>query len=654
MKKLLLTAALGLGLGGGAWKIQNPEGTLEDFRTQANATVDRLKVGVEAVRTSNPTIIQEQEVQLVALNSRREAETKALTDRLATLEEMVLAPNEDEPASDIIALTTATDEADTGSSLASITAKIADAEAKVAAAEARVAAAETNINQALEQQTEFQASFGSFESTISALQASVQNMEGNGTTELARVDAIDSRLELLLRRVEEQTFDSDIASVREGLQVLGADVLDIQSNLKQQETTVTSDITSVNERANALDNRLDTLASLAQQNKASGEPGEQTSSEDLTGPALASLSAGIDERFGVLEDRLQTVNADSRKLGGLNEQMLSLQEEIASLKTQYADTDRSLGEISANIDGLRTASESMSIETVQAEIRDQLADVQSQMENDRAADNSAELESLINTTRNRIRTLEQRVQDLPASSEEADSALQSQSALESQITALEKRLETTNRTDPDLANTLSDVQQQVAQLASQSFVTQEDFKAQNEGRTLQSQSALESQITALEKRLETINQTDPDLSNTLSDIQQQVEQLTAQSFVTQADLRAQSEGRSVEYKIYFDSNSASITNGAATVLKSFIAQEKNRTIGVSIYGFTDRSGSAFYNQKLAELRATNVRSYLIQNGMDYTKIKALTGLGEDAAAAVLPDNAEDSQQRVVVLYAQQP
>ena len=40
--------------------------------------------------------------------------------------------------------------------------------------------------------------------------------------------------------------------------------------------------------------------------------------------------------------------------------------------------------------------------------------------------------------------------------------------------------------------------------------------------------------------------------------------------------------------------------------------------------------------------------------MDYTKIKALTGLGEDAAAAVLPDNAKDSQQRVVVLYSEQP
>jgi outer membrane protein OmpA-like peptidoglycan-associated protein len=602
MKKLLLTAALGLGLGGGAWKYQNPEGTIEDFQTQAMATVDRLKIGAEAVRSSSPTLIKEQKEQQSALANRQEELTQALAARLENLEQVVLSPNDDESESDILALTTATDElrADTGNKLASTaakltttTAKIASAEAKVAAAEARVAAAETNVRQAIEQQANIQQSFGSLESTIDSLQTTVEGIEGSNTEELARVNAIDSRLELLMRRVEEQTFDTDIASVREGLQVLGADVLDIQSTMKAQEASTVSGMASANERADALDNRLNTLASLAQQNKASTESSDNESASAVSGVALASLSAGIDERFGALEDRLATVNDDSRLINGLNEQIDTLKAEIASLKEQSATTDKSIGEISTNIDGLKTANESLSIETVQAEIRDQLASVQSQLENDRAADNSSDLEALIDTTRNRINSLEQRVQELPASSEEADNALQSQSALESQITALEKRLEAINTTDPELASTLSDVQQQIDQLASQSFVTRED-------------------------------------------------------------LQAQSEGRTVEYKIYFDSNSAGITSGAAKVLKSFIAQEKNRTVGVSIYGFTDRSGSATYNQQLAEQRATNVRSYLIQNGMEYTKIKALTGLGEDAAAAVLPDNAEDSQQRVVVLYAEQP
>lgn len=553
MKKLLLTAALGLGLGGGAWKYQNPEGTLEDFRTQASATTERIKVGMNAVRTSNPAIIKEREEQQTSEQLRQQADSEALAARLEKLEEVVLPPNDDQSPND-----------------------------------ATIVGVQTNDTENLAQQAGDKAISSSLESTIATLQASIQTMESDSAAGLARANAIDSRLELLMRRVEEQTFALDIASVKEGLQVLGADVLDLQSTIKLQETSLASDIAGVNEQTDALDNRLDTLASLAQQGAVS-----EGSADELAGPALATLSAGIDERFGALEDRLQTVNSDSRRLGGLDKQLLALQTEIALLKTQMSETDSSVGEISANIDGLKTASESMSIETVQAEIRDQLASVQSQLENDRATDNSSELEALIDITRNRIRTLEQRVQELPASSEEADTALQSQ-------------------------------------------------------------SALESQITALERRLESINQADPNLANTLSDVQQQVEELASQSFVTQADLKAQSEGRTVEYKIYFDSNSATITSGAEIVLKSFIAQEKNRTTGVSIYGFTDRSGSAFYNQKLAEQRATNVRSYLIQNGIDYTAIKALTGLGEDASAAILPDNAKDSQQRVVVLYAQQP
>ena len=563
MKKLLLTAALGLGLGGGAWKYQNPEGTLDDFRTQAEATkdtaVERVKVAVQAVRSTSSSSLQELEEQQNASSTQQDAESQALQSRLVALEQMVIANSGNESS---------------------------------AATELKLA--QTTAGQTLEEQESLKTSISSLETTLSSLQASVSAMEENNTAELARIDAIDSRLELLMRRVDEQTFDAEIASVKEGLQVLGADVLDVQSTLTQQESTVSSDISSVNERANALDNRLNTLASLAQQNKASSESGDNQASSELSGAALASLSAGIDDRFGALEERLQTVNADSRRLGNVDEQLNSLRTDIASLKEQSSSTDRSLSEISANLEGLKTTSESMSIETVQAEIREQLATAQSQLENDRASDNSSELETLISATRNRISTLEQRVQGLPASSAEADIALQSQSALKSQITALEKRLETINKTDPDLVNTLTSVQQQVDELTSKGFVTQEDL------------------------------------------------------------IKSQSEGSTIEYKIFFDSNSSEINAAAAKALNAFIAEEKSRTIGVSIYGFTDRIGSASYNQKLAEQRATNVRSFVIQNGMDYTKIKALTGLGEDAAAIQSPDNAEDSQQRVVVLYAEQP
>ena len=566
MKKLLLTAVVALGLGGGAWKYQNPEGTLDDLQSQAVSTVDRLKVGFNAIRESNPVLIEEKAELAVEQENRQAEATAALTSRLAKLEEMVLSPNDDESGDEIIALTTATDElrADTGSKLA----------------------------EAIAQQEGLQASLSTVQSSLASTEASIQSIVDSEDEKLARIDAIDKRLDLLMRRLDEQTFGGDIAGIQEGLQTLGADVLALQSSVSEQQAKIASDIASVDERSNSLDSRLDTLAALAQQTQESSAAAEGSASAP-SGAALASLSAGIDERFGSLEEKLQTVNTDSRRIGSLNDQLQSLSTDIASIKSQNDESNRVLAGITSDIEKLKTTSESLSIETVQAEIRDQLARAQTQLENTREDQNSSELEALIDTTKDRIRTLEQRVQELPASSTEADNALKIQSALESQISALERRLESVNRTDPDLVNTLSNVQEKVEQLASQSFVTKEE-------------------------------------------------------------LRARSEGRKVEYKIYFDTNSSDITADAAKVLNSFIAQEKNRTIGVSIFGFTDRSGSAFYNQKLAELRATNVRSYLIQNGMDYTKIKALTGLGEDAAAAVLPDNAKDSQQRVVVLYSEQP
>ncbi len=539
MKNLLLTAVVALGLGGGAWKYQNPEGTLDDLRQQATNGVDRLKMGFDTVRASNPALVQKNTTQQVVAENRQSEISDALDNRLATLEALVLSPNDDDPSTDIVAL-------NSGS--------------------------------------------GASDAKLDTVLSSIEAMSVSNEASLARIDAIDNRLDLMMRRLDEQTYAADISGIQEGLQTLGADVLELQSSVKEQQAGLASDIANVSERSNSLNSRLDTLAALAPNEGSS----ESSSDSAASGTALATLSAGIDERFGALEKRLETVNADSRRIGTLNEQLTSLNEEVAAIKTQNDDNDLALSGFSSDIEKLKTTSESLSIETVQAEIRDQLASVQTQLENTRETDNSADLEALIDTSRNRIRTLEQRVQELPASSSEADNALKIQSALESQISALERRLETINQRDPDLASTLSTVQEKIEQLASQSFVTKEDLRAQSEG------------------------------------------------------------GKKVEYKIYFDTNSSRITNGAANVLNSFIAQEKNRTVGVSIFGFTDRSGSAFYNQKLAEQRATNVRSFLIQNGMDYTKIKALTGLGEDAAAAVLPDNAEDSQQRVVVLYSEQP
>ncbi|NND91911.1 MAG: OmpA family protein [Granulosicoccus sp.] len=544
MKKLLVLALLGLGLGAGAWKAQNPEGTVEDFRAQANVVVERLKAGALAVRETSPDSLRARADTAQALEA-------SIDERLEQIEQ-TLSLRESENLQPLAARV-----ADLGTSLERLDNSLADV----------VASNEANV---------------------------------------LRLDTIDSRLELLVRRLDEQTVEQNLGELQESIETLENEISSLQQRADASETSVDNQLTTVAEQAAAMGLRLDTLA-VARTATAGGTDGptgeegadqdsetSESGSPDVDGTAdLASLTAGLDERFTAIESRLSTVNSDSRNLEALTRQLESARTQINDLQQKNAAIRRNVQELNSTIEELKTAGESLSIDTVQAEIRDQLALVQSQFESDVAADNTPALESLLNNTRTQIEELEQRVQDLPASSSEATNALEIQTALESQIVALERRLEDINSADPELASTLSNVKERVDELASRGFVTQEDLRAQN-------------------------------------------------------------EPQSVQYKIYFDRNSAEITEAAAKVLNSFITQEKNRTTGVSIFGFTDRRGPAIYNQQLALQRATNVRSYLIQNGLDYTKIKALTGLGEDAAAAVLPDNADDAQQRVVVLYAAQP
>ena len=268
---------------------------------------------------------------------------------------------------------------------------------------------------------------------------------------------------------------------------------------------------------------------------------------------------------------------------------------LEALAERDARREDAFAALEASVGDLTTRSDALSIDAVQGEVRDELQSLAAEVGSDTAAEGSdtAGLVAALEATRTRVAELEERVRGLPASSPAADDAQQTQSALESQIRALGRRIETLPQApDAALADGLDDVRERVAELSSQGFVTQEE-------------------------------------------------------------LRAQVQGRNVEYKIYFDKNSTEISDEAATVLDSFIAQETNRTAGVSIFGFTDTKGSATYNQQLAQRRAANVRSYLIRNGFDYTKIDNVAGLGEDASTAILGDEQEDAGQRVVVLFAAQ-
>lgn len=506
MKKLLVLALLGLILGAGAWKVQNPDGSLDDARIQAEALGSRLQTGLQAVRLSGA--------------ADTGAPQQTLEERLSLLEESIVAGNND-----------------------------------------------------------------NLPTTVDELSEVAQDAEAGNAANVVRLDAIDSRLELLVRRLDEQTVEQGLQSMQESVDAIAADVATLRESANTRETAVSDELATVSEQLAALDLRLDTLAA--------GTAGDSPESSTDGSGSSSSLATTVDERFKALESRLDTVNSDSRRIATLTEQLEAAREEITQLQQSTATNSRNVNRLDGSVAQLRTAGESMSIDAVQAEIRDQLALVQSQVESGGAAGNTAALQRLLDNTRNRVNELKSRIQELPASTTEATNAQDMQSALESRVASLDKRLQDIGTAKPIPADSSSNVQEGTKSLASDDFVTRDD-------------------------------------------------------------LREQTEPQAVQYKIYFNRNSVEITDAAATVLDSFIAQEKNRTTGVSIFGFTDRLGSATYNQQLALQRATNVRSYLIQNGFDYTKIKALNGLGEDAAAAVLPDNADDAQQRVVVLYASQP
>ncbi len=549
MNKLLLLALLGLGLGGGAWKAQNPDGTLEDLKTQATASADRLKSGWDAV-INYP---------------EAEAAQASLEERLLLLEQELGEDNSEALAAELQAI---------------VDEKLSE-----------------NTETLISLRETFDERVAPMEDmtvAVAALDTALQETRARTDAGAVRLDAIDRRLELLVRRLDEQTTDTQIQTLTQAVDELRGQIDTLASENDRQVAALNESLTEMQEQSSGLGLRLNTLITSANTTASANASADDTSADENIATASAlSLTAGIDERFSEIEARLATVNADSRRIAALTEQLQAANAKIEQLEQQDAQSAESLQQLSSSVDELNTVSESISIDTIQAQISDQLALAQSQFESSAVNANTAQLQALLDTTRNRIQTLEQRVQGLPASSAQADDAAQTQ-------------------------------------------------------------RALQTQIADLEQRLEELTSADPALQTAVQDVKQQVEQLSAQGFVTQEELRSRTESESVEYKIYFDRNSTEITEDAARVLNSFIAQEKNRTTGVSIFGFTDRSGSAAYNQQLALQRATNVRSYLIQNGLDFTKITTLSGLGEDAAAAVLPDDAADAQQRVVVLYAAQP
>ena len=610
MKALLALLLLGLILGFGYWKNENPGATITDLQTGANNGLARLKNGFEAVKdgappTANSTISEE------TLNTRLDSIESELVETQRAADPSV------------------------------VNGRLAEAEGRISASESQLSDALKQVNSANEMLGELeQKTSSNTEVANNALtQATTAEQQLNAfKTELDSINS-DVKNELSILGAEIKTVSTDKVQLSEQSASLNQQVLSYSANQiaqKRELEAQSATLASILEKMDAFDARLNTLSFDA------------SNGQD---DAVASLTAQLDQRIANLESKLQTANTDSQRitllesnlenaetevqritqletsLESTNSALTQLQEKLdssdadtrliesinnelaasrvrmAAMESEASEIGQKMIALNESIDSIKAQTETNEIDEQQNAIRAQLEQLQAQLnsaqldKSDSSTNNDAELGSLVaelEATRSRIQSLEQRVVELPETAGQEAGAISVQNALQQQIADLERKIQASGGTiNPELASTISAVEEKVSEIASKAYVTQEE-------------------------------------------------------------LRAQQTAESIEYKIYFDKNSDEISDDAAQVLNSFIAQEQNRTTGISIFGFTDRRGSASYNQQLALKRAANVRSYLVQKGFSFTKIKSISGLGEDAAAVKLEDGAEDAQQRFVVIYADQP
>lgn len=106
--------------------------------------------------------------------------------------------------------------------------------------------------------------------------------------------------------------------------------------------------------------------------------------------------------------------------------------------------------------------------------------------------------------------------------------------------------------------------------------------------------------------------------------------------------------------VLFTSGQAELSAGASSHLNRLVAfLEKYPDRTVAIQGYTDSVGSQAYNQGLSQRRAESVKSYLIEQGVDSSRISA-SGMGEDDPVAGNGSSSGRQQNRRVEVIISEP
>jgi outer membrane protein len=99
------------------------------------------------------------------------------------------------------------------------------------------------------------------------------------------------------------------------------------------------------------------------------------------------------------------------------------------------------------------------------------------------------------------------------------------------------------------------------------------------------------------------------------------------------------------FQVFFDFNKSDITAAAAKVIQS--AADTVRAGGfahIDVTGHTDTVGSAAYNQKLSEARASAVKATLVADGVAATEISTI-GVGKTGLLVPTADGVREAQNR---------
>ena len=112
------------------------------------------------------------------------------------------------------------------------------------------------------------------------------------------------------------------------------------------------------------------------------------------------------------------------------------------------------------------------------------------------------------------------------------------------------------------------------------------------------------------------------------------------------------EIRSLDLRVEFRINSAALTEGAVTQLRELgaaLVSEALRGAAVGVYGHTDTSGRAQYNQALSERRAQAVADFLGEHfAIAGARLREVRGYGEARLRNDLPPDAP-AQRRVEIV-----